>query len=290
MVAGGAGARLGHLGCGDGQHAGHLLVERFAAQRVPQPLLLHHQPGAQLLDPAWGPYRPALVAEPALDLAGDGRGGVRGEPGPDSRPVAAHGLDQRRAGHLHQVLGLDAAPVVAQGDRVGQREGGQHQPLGQRGTLGVVVGAGQLVGQCVDGLVEVAASAAVVGGDHGSGGVGHVPSCQEEGGATVGPVPKGVTPRGRSDGSNGPGRTGVSRPSFLRRPAPRLRVRLTVRIRGRPGENDPRAKGWRWSRRGRRWPREGARSRRPETSGAPPSPPSPRPGRPARSVPVKHPP
>ena len=209
MVAGGAGARLGHLGCGDGQHAGHLLVERFAAQRVPQPLLLHHQPGAQLLDPAWWPYRPALVAEPALDLAGDGRGGVRGEPGPDSRPVAAHGLDQRRAGHLHQVLGLDAAPVVAQGDRVGQREGGQHQPLGQHGTLGVVVGAGQLVGQCVDGLVEVAASAAVVGGDHGSGGVGHVPSCPGRGWRHCRTSPeKGVTPRDGSTvtmGASGPG-------------------------------------------------------------------------------------
>ena len=123
VVAGGAPAGLVDLGDGDAQHAGELGVVGVAVERVPHPLLLDHQAGAQLLDAARRAHRPAVVAEPALQLAGDGGVGEGGEPGPGTGPVAADGLDEGDPSHLEQVVGLDAATAVAHREAVGHRAG-----------------------------------------------------------------------------------------------------------------------------------------------------------------------
>src|SRR6478609_8623673 len=93
VVAGRARPCLRDVGGRHGEHPGQLLVERVAEQDVAQPLLLDDETGAQLLDASRWAHRPALVAEPPLDLAGDGRCGVGGEAGSRAGSVAAHGLD-----------------------------------------------------------------------------------------------------------------------------------------------------------------------------------------------------
>src|SRR5215218_5014916 len=74
----------------------------------------HHlvQPQVQLLEPPGHPHRPALVAEVALELADDGRGGVGRELHLPLQVEAVDGLQQPDGAHLDQVL--QRLPAVAE--------------------------------------------------------------------------------------------------------------------------------------------------------------------------------
>ncbi|GAA4966338.1 hypothetical protein GCM10023238_37580 [Streptomyces heliomycini] len=98
---------------------------------------------AQVLDPARHVQRPHVVAEVALDLAGDGRHGVRLEGVAARRVVVVHGLDQTEGRHLVQILqGLTAAPET-DGDALGHRQPGRDQRVAQHPALGPVGQPGQ---------------------------------------------------------------------------------------------------------------------------------------------------
>ena len=66
--------------------------------------------------------RPALVAEVALDLAQDGRGGIRGELHPSAEIEAIDGLDEPDGADLDEVLHRLAARSEATGQALDQRK------------------------------------------------------------------------------------------------------------------------------------------------------------------------
>ena len=82
---------------------------------------------AQLLEPARHPDRPALVAEVALDLADDRRGGVRRELDAAVGVEAVDRLDQPDRADLDEVLERLAAVAEAAGAVLDQRQVQVHQ-------------------------------------------------------------------------------------------------------------------------------------------------------------------
>ncbi len=111
-----AGHRLQHVVHRDAEVRGQLLDGRGSPQVLRQLPGSPSDPGTQLLQPPARPDGPPGVAEVALDLTGDGDGGVGHERMPQVAVVALHRLDESQGSHLHQVLGGDATVPVAQSE------------------------------------------------------------------------------------------------------------------------------------------------------------------------------
>ena len=78
-----------------------------------------------------------------------------GETRAGAGPVAVDRLDQCGAGHLEQVVGLDATAAVPHREAVGEGKHLQHDPLDELGPAGGVGLVGQVCGEGVDLVVEV---------------------------------------------------------------------------------------------------------------------------------------
>ena len=136
--------RLQHLFLRHRRGVGDLADRRRPPELLGQ--LAHHraEPEVQLLDPPGNPDRPPLVAEVALQLAHDRRGGVGGELEAPLGVEPVDRLEQAEGGHLHEVVeGL--APVgEPAGEVLGQAHVGGDQLVAQ-GTvarLGVLLELG----------------------------------------------------------------------------------------------------------------------------------------------------
>ena len=113
-----------------------------------------------------------------------------GEPGPGAGPVAVDRLDQGDACHLQQVVGLDAAAAVAHREAVGEGQHLHHDQLDELGAAGGVGLVGQLCGEGVDLVVEVAqvCRVVVVGRVERRGGCHGTRPCWRGFGTAVGPM------------------------------------------------------------------------------------------------------
>ena len=100
--------------------AGTNALGKFGNRRRPAEFLRERPGGgadlqAHLLQPARNPYRPALVAKPALDLPDDGRCGIRRELDTSRRVVTVDCLDQADGRDLDEVVVRFAAVAEASG-------------------------------------------------------------------------------------------------------------------------------------------------------------------------------
>src|SRR5207237_530444 len=102
---------LGDLGDGGG-----------AAQLLRQVVDHRPHPQVQLLHPAGNPHGPALVAEVALQLTDDRRGGERRELQPPARIEPLDGLQQPEEGDLDEVLDRLAPVLESAGEVLGQAD------------------------------------------------------------------------------------------------------------------------------------------------------------------------
>ena len=159
---------------------GDLLLRRLAPVVLGEPLDDLVDPPLELLDATRGPHRPALVAEVALQLAADGRHGVREQVVAQARVEAVDGLGQAFVGHLAQVILRDTPVAEAGGDGLGDPPVDDDDAaqrlvdlLGVRAVLGGVEQPGGLLGAFAAGQRPVRAARgglAVEGGRGGTSG------------------------------------------------------------------------------------------------------------------------
>src|SRR5262249_55882025 len=93
----------------------------------------------QLLEPTWHVHGPGAVAEVALDLADDGRDGIRPEEDAALQVEAVDRLDQADRRDLDEVVELLAAAGVAARDRAREGEIGLEELAARRRVPALVV-------------------------------------------------------------------------------------------------------------------------------------------------------
>jgi len=129
--------RVAHGGLVDVEIVGQFPGVRGAGEAGGQHRARLPELEGEVLHPAGHVHVPRVVAEVALELAGDGDHGVRGERAPLG-VVPIHGLHEAEPGHLLEVLDALAPAAVAAGQPPGDRQRVPDEIVAQPAPRGAV--------------------------------------------------------------------------------------------------------------------------------------------------------